>query len=81
MIMEGEAAILLETTQRAFGNQEKSKQRSSIVWILEEHTFPTVNFGFKGDWPVVEKSTLWSVMREESKNQNMCSRGLLMYSE
>ena len=32
MIIEGEAAILLvlETTRRAFGNQEKSKQRSTI---------------------------------------------------
>ena len=32
MITEGEAAIPLETTRRAFGNQEKSKQRSAIVW-------------------------------------------------
>ena len=31
MITEGEAAIPLETTQRAFGNQEESKQRSAIV--------------------------------------------------
>ena len=31
MISEGEAAIPLETTRRAFGNQEKSKQRSAIV--------------------------------------------------
>ena len=30
MITEGEAAIPLETTRRAFGNQEKSKQRSAI---------------------------------------------------
>ena len=31
MITEGEAAIPLETTRRAFGNQEKSKQRSAIA--------------------------------------------------
>ena len=31
MILEGEAAIPLETTRRAFLNQEKSKQRSAIV--------------------------------------------------
>ena len=31
MITEGEAAILLETTRRAFRNQEKSKQRSAIT--------------------------------------------------
>ena len=31
MITEGDAAILLKTTRRAFGNQEKSKQRSAIV--------------------------------------------------
>ena len=31
MITKGEAAIPLETTQRAFLNQEKSKQRSAIV--------------------------------------------------
>jgi len=30
MIMEGEAAIPLETTRCAFRNQEKSKQRSAI---------------------------------------------------
>ena len=29
MITEGDAAILLETARRAFGNQEKSKQRSA----------------------------------------------------
>ena len=33
MITEGEAAIPLETTRRAFGNQEKSKQRSAIGWF------------------------------------------------
>ena len=31
MITEGEAAILLETTQRAFRNQSQSKQRSTLV--------------------------------------------------
>ena len=31
MITEGDAAIPLETTRRAFRNQEKSKQRSAIV--------------------------------------------------
>ena len=31
MITEAEAAIPLEPTRRAFGNQEKSKQRSAIV--------------------------------------------------
>ena len=30
MITEGEAATPLETTRRAFGNQEESKQRSAI---------------------------------------------------
>ena len=32
MITEGEAAIPLETTRRAFLNQEKLKQRSAIVY-------------------------------------------------
>ena len=31
MITEGDTAIPLETTRRAFPNQEKSKQRSAIV--------------------------------------------------
>ena len=31
MITEGVAAIPLETTRRAFRNQEKSKQRSAIA--------------------------------------------------
>ena len=31
MITEGDAAIQLETTWHAFGNQEKSKQRSAIA--------------------------------------------------
>ena len=30
MIMEGKAAILLETTRRAFRNQSQSKQRSAL---------------------------------------------------
>ena len=30
MIMEGEAAILLETTRCAFRNQSQSKQRSAL---------------------------------------------------
>ena len=34
MITEGEAAILLELTQCAFRNQEKSKQRSAIKKVL-----------------------------------------------
>ena len=31
MITEGEAAILLEMTRRAFRNQSQSKQRSTLV--------------------------------------------------
>ena len=31
MITEGEPAILLETTQRAFRNLSQSKQRSSLI--------------------------------------------------
>ena len=31
MITEGDATIPLETTRRAFGNQEKKIQRSTIV--------------------------------------------------
>ena len=31
MITEGEAAILLETTRRAFRNQSQSKQRSALT--------------------------------------------------
>ena len=33
MITEGEAAIPLETTRRAFSNQSQSKQRSILVNI------------------------------------------------
>ena len=35
MITEGEAAIPLETTRRAFGNQETSKQRSAIAIFFQ----------------------------------------------
>ena len=34
MITEGDAAITLETTRRAFRNQEQSKQRLGIVIML-----------------------------------------------
>ena len=34
MITEGDAAIPLETTRRAFRNQEQSKQRSAIVSLI-----------------------------------------------
>ena len=37
MITEGDAAIPLETTRRAFGNQEKSKQRSAIIFYISAH--------------------------------------------
>ena len=36
MITEGDAAIPLETTWRAFGNQMKSKQTSTFLKILKE---------------------------------------------
>ena len=36
MITEGEPAILLETTQRAFRNQSQSKQRSTLVYKFRE---------------------------------------------
>ena len=36
MITEGEAAILLETTRRAFGNQSQSKQRSTLVTVISK---------------------------------------------
>ena len=39
---EGEATIPLETTMRAFRNQEKSKQRSAIVYTGS-------NFYMRGD--------------------------------
>ncbi len=38
MITEGEAAIPLETTLHAFRNQEKTKQRSTIVSRNEKQT-------------------------------------------
>ena len=37
MITEGEAAILLETTLRAFGNQSQSKQRSTLAYKVSYH--------------------------------------------
>ena len=37
MITEGDATIPLETTRRSFGNQEKSKQRSTIVTDSMSH--------------------------------------------
>ena len=36
MITEGEAAIPQETTLHAFRNQEKTKQRSTIVYFVSE---------------------------------------------
>ena len=33
MITEGEAAILLETTRRAFHNQSQLKQRSTLQFL------------------------------------------------
>ena len=36
MITEGEAAILLETTRRAFRNQSQSKQRSTLNGTILE---------------------------------------------
>ena len=34
MITEGEAAILLETTRRALGNQSQSKLRSTLLYFF-----------------------------------------------
>ena len=39
MIREGDDAIPLVTTRRAFGNQETSKQRSAIVKIVHSKHF------------------------------------------
>ena len=39
MITEGEAAILMETTRRAFRDQENSKQRSVIVAKKKKFNF------------------------------------------
>ena len=33
MITEGEAASLMETTQRAYRNQSQSKQRSTLIAV------------------------------------------------
>ena len=46
MITEGEAAIPLETTWRAFGNQEKSKQRSAILFLRMYLNMEPQNFKF-----------------------------------
>ena len=35
MITEGEAAILLEMTRRAFRNQSQSKERSTLADVLK----------------------------------------------
>ena len=39
MITEAEAAIPLETTLHAFRYQEKTKQRSSIVYFIKIHPY------------------------------------------
>ena len=53
MITEGEAAILLETTQRAFRNQSQSKQRSTLTKM------ETVNFGsFNGFCALFENESV-----------------------
>ena len=39
MITEGEAAIPLETTRRAFRNQSQSKQRSALVCQFRQKIF------------------------------------------
>ena len=44
MITEGEAAIPLEMTWRAFGNQEKSKQRSAIIYGISQKIAKLINF-------------------------------------
>ena len=44
MITEGEDAILLETTQRAFRNQSQSKQRSTLgtfFYLIPRGSFET----------------------------------------
>ena len=58
MISEGEAAIRLETTLHAFGNQEKSKQRSAIVTYLKLNI---------GNWPTIPDSRLVIIVYSESK--------------
>ena len=40
LITEGDAAISLETTRRAFSNQEKSKQRLAIVQNCRNVKYP-----------------------------------------
>ena len=51
MITEGEAAILLETTQRAFRNQSQPKQRSTLIVYFGNLT-PTL---FQIDKSVLKK--------------------------
>ena len=45
MITEGEAAIPLETTLHAFRNQEKTKQRSTIVAFVNSKIKQMVSWG------------------------------------
>ena len=47
MITEGDAAIPLETTRRAFRNQEQSKQRSAIDKLSYVVKLPTNREGQK----------------------------------
>ena len=46
MITEGEAAIPLETTRRAFGNQSQSKQRSTLV-KYDNRVLKMIEFNFQ----------------------------------
>ena len=48
MITEGEAAILLEMTQRAFHNQSQSKQRSTL--IPENQPVGSINCNFSATY-------------------------------
>ena len=55
MITEGEAAIPLETTRRAFRNQSQSKQRSALVrkvfWLI----FPEKKWCLEVNTPMFHK--------------------------
>ena len=44
MIMEGEAAILLETTRPAFRNQSQSKQRSTLATYYQRGPYVLLFF-------------------------------------
>ena len=45
MTTEGEAAIPLETTRRAFGNQSQSEQRSALFFReKDDYRAPGLNF-------------------------------------